>query len=309
MSPISRFLRKLTGREGLQGDQRPEVRTVDDALEGGIRRLRSIDPETETQWRRLDASLEKERFPSHSRRPVARIHFLKPAISFAVVIALFIIVGILWLPRTSTMRYETAKGQHNTITLSDSTVVTLNHTSELTVNHRPFDRARRVVLKGEAFFDVRADGTPFIITTDVGTVQVLGTAFNVLVRDNRLEVAVLRGKVRVEVSRNGNDSAVVLAAGQIAACTGVTFPGSPEALLFAGYPGWIHGKFMFYRSDLVSACKEIESQFDVKIMVESLHNETITGVVDGRSAETALATLAELTGNKYRHENSTYILY
>jgi ferric-dicitrate binding protein FerR (iron transport regulator) len=111
------------------------------------------------------------------------------------------------------------------------------------------------------------------------------------------------------VDINGKDSAVVLGAGQIATCTGGMFPGSPEAILFSEYPGWMHGKFMFYRRDLVSACKEIESQFDVKIRMESLPNETMTGVVDGRNAETALATLAKLTGKKYRHENSTYILY
>jgi len=309
MNVISRFLQWLTRGKRRRHGQPPGVPNIEEILESGFRRFREIDPETGTQWRRLDAALEQERFTVHTRRPVARIPLLKPAISFAAVIVILVVVGILWLPRTSTMKYETAKGQHNTITLSDSTVVTLNHTSELTVNHRPFERARRVVLKGEAFFDVPADGTPFIITTDVGTVQVLGTEFNVLVRDDRLEVAVLRGRVRVHVDINGKDSAVVLGAGQIATCTGGMFPGSPEAILFSEYPGWMHGKFMFYRRDLVSACKEIESQFDVKIRMESLPNETMTGVVDGRNAETALATLAKLTGKKYRHENSTYILY
>jgi ferric-dicitrate binding protein FerR (iron transport regulator) len=209
------------------------------------------------------------------------------------------------------MTYETTRGQRSTVALTDSTEVLLNHTSELTVHHWRSAEARHVALKGEAFFRVRQTGTPFIISTDIATIRVLGTEFNVRVRDDRMEVAVIRGSVQVSALGERGDSAIVLVAGQIALCTRDGFPGALGPLPSAEYPGWVHGKFVFQRTSLVSACEEIESQFDVTITIDNprLRAETITGIVDGRNAERALATLANLTGTKYRHENNSYILF
>jgi hypothetical protein len=68
---------------------------------------------------------------------------------------------------------------------------------------------------------------------------------------------------------------------------------------------------MFYRSDLISVCKEIESQFNAAISIQNPNqqNITITGVLNGQSVETALTTLTQLTGNAFRYENGTYIIY
>jgi ferric-dicitrate binding protein FerR (iron transport regulator) len=110
----------------------------------------------------------------------------------------------------------------------------------------------------------------------------------------------------------GKDSTVVLAKDQIAACSKGGFPGVPGPLLFySDYPGWIHGKFLFNRTSLAAVCKEMEEQFDVVIRIGNtrLPNETITGALDARTAETALAALAGLTGNSYRYENGVYLLY
>ncbi len=64
-----------------------------------------------------------------------------------------------------------------------------------------FDDQREVHLKnGEAFFNIKSDARrPFIIRTEHATVQVLGTAFNVKVEENVLEVSVDHGKVLVYI--------------------------------------------------------------------------------------------------------------
>jgi ferric-dicitrate binding protein FerR (iron transport regulator) len=207
--------------------------------------------------------------------------------------------------------YETAKGQQSTMTLPDGSSVSLNHTSTLIVYHSPFERARRISLSGEAFFHVQNNGTPFIITTDIGTVQVLGTRFNVRVRDGRMEVAVTSGSVKINVARNGTDSSIILSQGQFSICVKDNFPEFRGEVPFSGYPGWLHGQFMFYRTDFRSACEEIESHFDVVIRMEGhqLPDETITGTIDNKNVETALTALVRLTGNSYRHEGNSYIIY
>jgi transmembrane sensor len=301
--------RRVEHSSSTAGDLHAADRRVEEILDADIRRLRAADPKTDQQWRQLQSTLEREPSPALPRK--LRPFIARPVIGFALVVAALIVVGVLRQRQPSTVSYETAKGQKSTIMLLDSTEVTLNHTSELMVDRLPQERVRRVTLKGEAFFRVRSDGTPFIVFTDVATVKVLGTEFNVRVRDDHLEVAVVKGRVQVSTHNNGEDSSVVLAAGQIGTCVRGAYPEMPGLIPFSEYPGWMHGKFIFYRTSLLSVCRELESQFDVPIRIEDarLRDEKITGVVDGENVQTALVALVGLTGNKYRHENSGYTIY
>jgi ferric-dicitrate binding protein FerR (iron transport regulator) len=286
-------------------------RTIEHALEKNEQQYQSADPETSTQWQRLQTALTTVPAATHETKVMIERNVWRPTIAFAVTAMALLIVGMFWLFQPSTKTFATAKGQHSSMTLSDGTEVTLNHTSELIVQHSIFDRARRVSLKGEALFHVGKNGTPFIITTDVGTVQVLGTQFNVRVRNGKMEVVVLNGSVRMTARKNGMDSSVVLTKDQIAVCTKNEFPEIPTALPYPSYPGWTAGKFSFYHSSVTDACKEIEAQFDVIINIQNpqRHTETITGILDGQTIDGALTTLTQLTGTTYRHENSSYVIY
>jgi ferric-dicitrate binding protein FerR (iron transport regulator) len=142
-------------------------------------------------------------------------------------------------------------------------------------------------------------------------VRVLGTEFNVCVREDRLEVAVVRGSVRVSGDRNGEDSSVVLTGGQKTICRRGESPETPGNITFAEYPGWIHGQLLFDKVTLMSVCREIESRFDVVITIRNrpMQEQTLTGVLDARSADAAIATLSQLTGLHHRHDTNGYTLY
>jgi ferric-dicitrate binding protein FerR (iron transport regulator) len=292
-------------------DSDEATRRIEGVLESSARRTQMIDTETDRQWRRLKSTLESRQSINDNRFIATRRVFFKPAFSFAVVGTILIVMSVIWLRSSSLKIYETAKGQHSTITLQDSTEVILNYMSELKVNRSPFEKARHVTLKGEALFQVRRNGTPFIITTDIGIIQVLGTQFNVRVRDDKMEVAVLNGSVQVSMNKSGKDSSIILTKGQIVVCDKNHYPEVPGLLPFSDYPGWTRGKFMFYRMNLLSVCKEMELQFDVVIRIKTpqLNNVTITGIVNGQSVETALTTLTQLTGNTYCYEDGSYIIF
>ena len=311
MNPKFRSMHWLRQRIGLTYSNDGPSPAVEDLLESARQRSRLNDPETLSQWRRLETALEMKARADMNRQSTPRRRIFGPAPSFAVGVAVLIVAAVVWFQRPSTVTYETARGQHSMVTLPDSTVVTLNHTSELLVHSWSKGSARQVSLHGEALFNVRRNGTPFSVSTDVATIEVLGTEFNVRLRGERLEVGVLTGSVTVRVVGYGRDSSVVLAGGQIATCTRGDFPSLPEPLVVSGFPGWIHGKFMFHRADLVSVCRELEEQFGVAVSIENprLRGETLTGVVDGRSVEAALSTLATLTGSKFRHATNGYTIY
>jgi ferric-dicitrate binding protein FerR (iron transport regulator) len=208
--------------------------------------------------------------------------------------------------------YRTGIGQRSTILLPDSTEITLNHTSSLTVVSRNGTQGRQTLLEGEAFFRVRKNGTPFVVQTALGSVRVLGTEFNIRVRNTLMEVAVVGGRVRVTAVGGGRDSTVVIETGERTRIYRGGFPDAPETTPFgAEYPGWLHGKLLLDRSTIAGACEELDAQFGVTIVIQraELGGKTVTGVVDGRTVDEALRTFCALAHVAYRHENDRYILY
>jgi transmembrane sensor len=305
-----RILSSFRARVGPPPPEEPASSRIDSMLARRIASVRDADPETAGMWRSLNAELEKGA-PSVNLllRPLSA-RLVKAAIAAAVVVCL-ILAGELWTRHPTGSTYATSRGEQATVDLPDSSLVTLNHTTSLTVEPATGEKTRRVTLKGEAFFRIRRNGTPFVVSTPLGSVTVLGTEFNVLAREDRLEVAVLSGSVRLSVPGHGRDSSVVLTSGQIATCRRGGFPGTPGVIPFTVYPGWMHGRFLFYRTSLRDACREIESQFAVAVRIADprVEEETITGAVDNTSAERAVSVLSQLAGNRYRYEDGTYTLY
>jgi transmembrane sensor len=291
----------------------PSEESVRKALFSDIARVRAQDPDTTGQWNLVRTRIAQSSAivaAAASLRPGYRI---KPAIGLAFGAAVVVVlVGLLWFRPAPPLLYHTGAGERSTVLLADSSEVTLNHNSELAVLHRDEKTGRRTALSGEAFFKVRKTGAPFIVETNIGSIRVLGTEFNVRVRQGELEVAVVSGRVQVTASRQGHDSTVVLRAGQFTAISKGGLPADPEELPFAAdYPGWMHNKFLFHRMSIPMACRRIAEEFGVPIVVGTprLTGETFTGVVDGRSVEAAVKTLCILSGASYRYEDSTYTVY
>ncbi|WP_336332048.1 FecR family protein [Pseudomonas putida] len=91
-----------------------------------------------------------------------------------------------------------------------------------------FDHAQRQVmlLHGNVFFDVAHEWwRPFLISTRRGSVQVLGTAFTVSDRGDRVFVAVARGRVQVRDLQGGEH---ILGAGERICIDGQGHLGKPR---------------------------------------------------------------------------------
>lgn len=90
--------------------------------------------------------------------------------------------------------YTTSIGEEKTIDLLDGSTVRLSSNSSLTISNDFNDFQRKVLLKGEAFFNVAKDSSkPFVITSKGFETSVLGTSFLV----NEEMVAVSTGRVKV----------------------------------------------------------------------------------------------------------------
>lgn len=91
----------------------------------------------------------------------------------------------------------TELGELRTLPLPDGSVIQLNTDTEVDVRYTATER-RVGLARGEAHFTVMKDATrPFVVTAMGIGIRAVGTAFNVHLREQGLEVLVTEGKVRV----------------------------------------------------------------------------------------------------------------
>jgi ferric-dicitrate binding protein FerR (iron transport regulator) len=207
--------------------------------------------------------------------------------------------------------FATRRGEHKEIVLSDSSKVILNYASRLVVPKQPAGQPRRVSLTGEAYFRIQPSETPFIVSTEYAGVQVVGTEFNLRARGGALGVAVIAGVVEVSVVKDGKDSSLLFSRNQMGLVPQNEFPRRTGDIPSADYPGWMHGKLFLDRTPFLAAVREVEMRFDVSIKTDSqlVRSDIITGILDARTAETAVAALCELTGRRFTHEGQEFHVY
>lgn len=134
-------------------------------------------------------------------RKIYVLQYLKVAALLLLVPGGFLLYSKLKQPAPQALlQYSTARGERKVLILPDSTVVTLNSSSILTLSADFGEKKRIVKLTGEGFFHVKHDvAKPFIVATGNIQTQVLGTQFNVHAYNNESEykIAVVSGMVSV----------------------------------------------------------------------------------------------------------------
>lgn len=94
--------------------------------------------------------------------------------------------------------YRTAVGERSTVTLPDGSVATLNTDTVLRVSYNGAARGVRLV-RGQALFEVKhGQKRPFEVYAGDRVVTALGTVFDVRLQGDRVKVALVEGRVRVQ---------------------------------------------------------------------------------------------------------------
>lgn len=269
-------------------------------------------PETTNAWKRLRNTINAvDNVPAAEERS-AGFRWRLPRVAYlAGVLVLVVGIGRVLSLRLSYESFHTGPGEQEACLLPDSSAVRMNQNSELTFHRGLIDWERLIDLRGEAYFNVRSGESPFEISTSVGTVRVVGTEFNVLCKNNRLEVAVNRGIVTVSAGVGGIDSTVRVRKGEMVVCRSGAFPEGPRPIRFEQYPGWLRGKLLVDQMPVPDVCKAIEETSGATIRIEdtTLNTVTVTGVLEGKEARVLIATLCSLTGRQFRYEKGAYVIY
>jgi transmembrane sensor len=149
-----------------------------------------------------------------------------------------------------------------TATLEDGSVVRLAPRSRLRVT--PVAGRREVWLDGEGFFAVSRDpARPFRVRTRAGSVEVLGTRFDLRVDGPTLRLVVTEGTVALATGH----SRVLVRAGEMASADDggsvrVTAVADPTALL-----DWMKDALIFQDTPLREVARELEHRYRIRVLL------------------------------------------
>ena len=203
--------------------------------------------------------------------------------------AIFVILlGLSFSFKTTITSKEVAEnGQKNSFSLPDNSQIVLNSGSQIQYKKWDWDNNRKLNLDGEAYFRV-AHGKKFQVSTNLGTVTVLGTQFNVKARKNRFDVTCYEGRVKVDY----NNKEVIINKG-----TTITFDNEyfDRKNTTSQKPEWTSNQVVFTKESLQNIVDELQRQYGCEIVLNCKENKQLfSGTLPTNDIKTALNVVCSI---------------
>ncbi|MEZ4800493.1 MAG: FecR domain-containing protein [Flavobacteriales bacterium] len=246
----------------------------------------------EEAWEELQMRMEQSKLGS------VKVISMRPIYAAAAAVAVLLGAYFFFNQSVDSITIATNNGDYKEVTLPDGSSAKLAPGSTLSFAEE-WDANRLVVLKGQAFFEVKK-GSNFKVHTEIGDVSVLGTSFDVNTNEG-FKVFCKTGKVLVE------------SAGQTTVLTpGLQSKLSAENKLettsrIANENQWIDGKLSFENESLEAVLNEIERFYNVDINCKVTEGKLYTGQFSLNNLEEALTLVCAPFGLEYKIENGMKI--
>ena len=158
---------------------------------------------------------------------------------------------------------QTPQGGEYRLTLSDGTRVYLNAMSSLRFPVEFGDGVRSVELSGEAFFEVKHSGQPFVVKTRLMEVEVMGTAFNLSAYpDETAHTTLVTGSVKVSSPKAGSR---LLLPSQQASLSPNGGPLKVKQVDTDCFTAWTKGKILFKDERLDEMMKQLSRWYNMEV--------------------------------------------
>nr|WP_121272954.1 FecR family protein [Pedobacter schmidteae] len=146
------------------------------------------------------------------------------------------------------------------LTLADGTKVWVNANSRLNFPSKFVGNERRVVLEGEAYFEVAKDAErPFYVESKGAEIKVLGTHFNVMAYSNQLTTTLVEGSVKIS---KGSKSMMLLP-GERADIDGSLI--DIKRADFQKELAWKNNTFYFKGDNIVKIAQQLQSWYGLEV--------------------------------------------
>ncbi|WP_430815151.1 FecR family protein [Carboxylicivirga sp. RSCT41] len=174
------------------------------------------------------------------------------------------------------------RGGEYQLVLPDGTQVYLNADSELTYPVTFSGNKRKVLLKGEAYFDVLADqNRPFIVDCGDQSIEVMGTAFNVSAYegDDAIVTTLVEGRVTVQTTTGDEVAFDTLMPHEQLVVNRKSGQRNKQEVDTGIYTSWKDGRFIFKNEALEVFMGKLARWYDVEIIItdDRVKNIRFTG--------------------------------
>ncbi len=207
------------------------------------------------------------------------IRWLYSAAAAAIIIFIVVITQIINTKTSNNVpQYAIATSETPVDTiLPDGSNIILSENSTIEYSHDSLSNKRIANLAGKAFFNIKRDTTQkFIVNTQFGGVEVLGTQFNVnMLQNSDVQVDVLSGKVKLFLPQTSGDTLYLVITDNETAIISmqgnniIKQPQEPSAFYS------INKTIVFRNMDLATIFKELEKCYSVEIDVDSSIDNTL----------------------------------
>lgn len=246
----------------------------------------------------------KAKFSVNNKKKVIS---LKPYI-YAVAASIALIIGVLSF-FNATITYNNPKGgKLLAITLPDNSTIKLNAGSTLTRKRFLWNNNRTLHLNGEAYFEVEK-GEKFSVSTDYGTVSVLGTKFNIKARKNIFDLHCFEGAVRFDQKDSNNNETLYQNDRIFIQKTSEI----KKKKVLQNTPSWIDNISVFKQQPLQVILDDLSIQYNVEFKTNNTNLQRLfSGSFIHNNLDTALKTTLKPMGIDYsiskKDNNKTIII-
>lgn len=275
----------------------------------------SVD--TEAAWDKVNNRITQWELEQSGRRKVKKISNFAPWLRVAAVLIPLLVLTFFTVEYFRKPAMERIASSNRVIDtlLSDGTQIQLNVHSSLEYPARFRKDERRVILQGEAYFQVTHQiRQPFIVATPNVEVKVSGTSFSVKCEpaSDTLSVIVDEGRVVLfPVTQSDKSDSLILTAGQqgIYLSNQHRFKKIDKADENELY--WHTGTLVFRNAPLTYVISTVSKAYGVKIrlMDVSLSEIPLTSSFSAMPVGKVLEIIAETLGIKVVYRDQTYEVY
>jgi transmembrane sensor len=194
--------------------------------------------------------------------------------SFALVFGL----AATLFPTSSQKTFSTTVGGRQVVMLPDGSKIDLNTDTVVRANLSS-DRPIVEVEKGEAFFSIKHNAAnPFVVVAAGHRIVDIGTTFTVRASADKLEVALVSGRARLEAAHDSmQQRSKILAPGDVAIATADSLRISRKSSNeLKDELAWRGGILVFHNTRLADAADQFNRYNDAKLVVPDAHAAALT---------------------------------
>ena len=245
-----------------------------------------------------------------------KIFALLPLLRIAATILIFtgIGAGLFYLNNKGFFKgvtiVATGNEQQNVkVSLPDGSIVFLNRNTRLSYYKDISKHGRKVVLSGEAFFDIVPDNiSQFTVEAGDVNIEVLGTSFNVITNNDNSEVEVFVQTGKVLLSGSTGAQSLILDPGYIGTAG---LEGTEKKLnTNPNYLSWNTGKLIYTDQKLGHVFSELNKVYGIEINADDpdIPEQSITTTFENQSHETIMLVICTTFNLSFSKDGNVYHL-